>query len=114
MDEWYELSLARQSWSNILCAPDGFPPLYNVVLSIWIRLFGDDGGRWLSVICGVATLLVVRQLGRDTHGPLIGDIAATCLAVLPIHVWYSQEARCYALFILLCAAVAVGTACGPV
>ena len=107
MDEVTELAIAKQSLGAIVVTADGFPPLYHLLLHWWLQLFGTDGSaRWLSVVFGLLTVLVMWRLGRQLGGPLVGWASALLLAVSPLHVWYSQEARAYALY-LLWAALAI-------
>jgi hypothetical protein len=58
--------------------------------------------RLFSVVCGVLTIGLVYRLARDLVGQRSGVAAAFLLAISPAHVWYSQEARMYALLVLLC------------
>jgi uncharacterized membrane protein len=107
MDEVYELSVAKQSLGAILVTLDGFPPLYHLLLYWWLRVFGSDqSARWLSVLIGCLTVVVMWKLGRRLGGSLVGWASALLLAISPLHVWYSQEARAYALY-LWCATLAM-------
>lgn len=77
------------------------PPLYFALATLWTRLFGDGDAalRSLSALAGTATVaivyLIVRELGQ---GRGVARLAALLTAVNPFLVWYSQEARPYALF----------------
>ena len=55
----------------------------------------------LSVFAGVATVAVVYSLGCALVGRGAGLLGAALLGVCPLHVWYSQEIRMYALQTLL-------------
>lgn len=81
------------------------PPIYPLLLRGWITLFGDSDPalRLLSVTLGIATLVVIFFLGRKIFDERIGLAAASVLAVLPLHIQYSQEARPYPLAVLLAA-----------
>ncbi len=82
------------------------PPLYYLVAWLWSRPFGT-GEVWLrslSALAGTASILVV-YLGAVAL-PLprrAGLIAATMVAVSPVLIWFSQDARAYALVFLLTA-----------
>lgn len=81
---------------------EGLPPLYNVVLHLWHGLRGNEAWlRLLSVAAGTATVLVVYVLGATLAGRSAGLLGAALLAISPLHVWYSQEIRVYALQTLL-------------
>lgn len=79
------------------------PPLYFLLLRLWIKTFGESNRvlRSLSVIFGLATILAVFLLGRKMFDERIGLAAAGVLAILPLHIQYSQEIRPYALSVLL-------------
>ena len=78
------------------------PPLYYVLLWLWSRIFGlsEAGLRSLSAVLGTATILVMWALGRRLASERAGLVAALLTAANPFLVWYSQEARSYALLLL--------------
>jgi mannosyltransferase len=82
------------------------PPLYYLVAWLWSRPFGT-GEVWLrslSALAGTASIAVV-YLGAVAL-PLprrAGLIAAAAVAVSPVLIWFSQDARAYALVFLLTA-----------
>jgi len=71
---------------------DFHPPLYYLLLKIWAGLFGtgEVGLRSLSVVIGVATVYLVYKISKS-------KLAALLLATSGLHIYYSQEARMYAL-----------------
>ena len=82
------------------------PPLYYMLAWLWSRLFGtgEVGLRSLSALAGTASIAVV-YLGAVAL-PLrrrAGLIAAAIVAVSPVLIWFSQDARAYALVFLLAA-----------
>lgn len=82
------------------------PPLYYLLAWLWSRPFGtgEIGLRSLSALAGTASIAVV-YLGAVAL-PLprrAGLIAAAILAVSPVLIWFSQDARAYALVFLLAA-----------
>jgi 4-amino-4-deoxy-L-arabinose transferase-like glycosyltransferase len=81
------------------------PPLYYGLAWVWSKAFGtgEVGLRLLSALLGTATILVVYVAGRRLASARVGLGAAAFVAVSPIFVWYSQEARAYALLGLLVA-----------
>ena len=63
-DEVTEIEIAKGSLGEILLAKDGFPPLYHVFLWGWLKIFQHDGSaRWLSVLFGSLTVLIMWNLG---------------------------------------------------
>jgi mannosyltransferase len=81
------------------------PPLYYALAWIWTQVTGTSewGLRSLSAFAGVATIPVAYFIGRELRGQRAGLFAAALVAVNPMLVWYSQEARAYALLGLFCA-----------
>lgn len=82
------------------------PPLYYLIAWFWSRPFGT-GEVWmrsLSALAGTASILVVYLTARAL--PLsrrAGLIAAAAAAVSPVLIWFSQDARAYALVFLFTA-----------
>ncbi|WP_252997397.1 glycosyltransferase family 39 protein [Pseudomonas thivervalensis] len=112
-DEAFSVLLARhepwQIWS--ITARDVHPPLYYLVLHYWMMMFGDGAMevRSLSVIADVGTVLLSIKLMSLVATRRATWMAALLLALLPISIRYSQEARMYSLlgFWLMGATVAL-------
>jgi 4-amino-4-deoxy-L-arabinose transferase-like glycosyltransferase len=81
------------------------PPLYYALAWVWTQVTGTGpwGLRSLSALAGVATIPVAYLVGRELRGRRTGVLAAALVAVNPMLLWYSQEARSYALLALFCA-----------
>jgi len=82
------------------------PPLWYVIAWADSRAFGtgEIALRWPSALAGIATVPVAWAIGRELSGRRTTAIAAAAfVAVNPLFAWYSQEARAYALFVLLAA-----------
>ena len=82
---------------------DNHPPLYYIILGSWISLAGHSefAGRFVSVMAGTLSIPLMAKFGASLFGRRTGYVAAGLLAVSPFHLWYSQEARMYALVCLL-------------
>lgn len=80
------------------------PPLYYALAWLWSQAFGtaEFGLRSLSALAGVATIPVVYLVGVELRGRRAGLLAAALAAVNPMLLWYSQEARAYALLAFFC------------
>ncbi len=82
------------------------PPLYYLLAWLWSQPFGT-GEVWmrsLSALAGTGSIVVVYLAARAL--PLsrrTGLIAAALVATSPVLVWFSQDARAYALVFLLTA-----------
>ncbi len=83
-------------------AADIHPLLYYVMLSGWMRVFGQSPEmvRLYSVLVGLVTLAAVYRLGTALFGRRVGVVATLITALAPFHIQYSQEARMYALLAL--------------
>jgi mannosyltransferase len=87
-------------------ASESTPPLYYVLAWGWSKIFGtgEAGLRSLSALFGAMTIPLAYLIGREVWDRRAGVIATAMVAVNPMLIWYSQEARAYALLVLLCAA----------
>jgi len=84
-------------------AGESTPPLYYFLAWLWMHPFGvhEVGLRSLSALFGTATIPVAYLIGRELVGRRTGFALAAIVAVNPMLVWYSQDARAYALLVLL-------------
>lgn len=78
-------------------------PLHPLLLQRWIGLFGSSeaAGRSLSVVCGIVTVGLVYWIGRLVFDRATGLWAAWLAAISPPLVYYSREARMYALLVMI-------------
>jgi mannosyltransferase len=81
------------------------PPLYYAVAWGWTQLTGTGewGLRSLSALAGVLTVPVAYLVAAELRGRRAGLWAAALVAVNPMLLWYSQEARAYSLMALFSA-----------
>jgi hypothetical protein len=82
-------------------------PLYYATQVVG-RVFGstETAGRLPAALLGVATIALI-WLAAKQRDPVAAAAAAILLAVSPLHVYYSREARPYALLMFLTAALIV-------
>ena len=105
LDEVSSVHFARLSWSRVAGfegAYDTHPPLYYLLAkAASLGLPEQVAGRIISAIAGVLTVWLVFLLASRL-GPRISALsAALVVTVSPLHIWYSREARMYALTVLL-------------
>lgn len=76
---------------------DFHPPGWFAIVWVWGHIFGfsEIAIRLPSVILGTATVWITFLLGKELFGKKAGIVAALFLAISPLHVYYSQEARMY-------------------
>ena len=111
LDESATMILVRRGFSGMLShlpSSESAPPLYYILVWAWTRIFGAGplGFRSLSALVGVLAIPVLYAAGRRIS-TRVGLWAATLAAVNPAMYYYSQEARSYALVVLLSAAALV-------
>lgn len=107
IDEGVSIEMARLDWYNfvrILWRHEANMVLHTLLLRLWL-LFGDSEAwlRSLSVLAALATIPAVFVLGKKLFDARVGLMASFLLTINAFHVRYSQEARSYSLFVLLCA-----------
>ena len=95
---WYARSLPLDIIAAIAEAPFEHPPLYYVALHYWTTWFGEQEPivRSLSVPFGVLLIPTTYQLARMYLRPWPSVFAAGVVAVSPMLIFFSREARMYA------------------
>ncbi len=78
------------------------PPLWYVLEWGVSRVLGTGvvALRLLSALAGIATVTIAWAIGHELATRRAAIVCATLVAVNPLFVWYSQEARAYGLFVL--------------
>jgi hypothetical protein len=108
-DEGFSLRVALLPFSEGIhtIQQDVHPPLYFILLHIWLVLFpGDNTGRLLSVLTGTLAIVPAALLARRILPPVQAGFAATLIAILPLLVSWSQISRGYGL-LQLCTVLAL-------
>lgn len=84
-------------------AVDIHPPFYYLLLHLWGLLLGSSpfAIRFFSLSVGVLSAPLIFLLARRLFNPQVGLLAALVWAVAPFPIYYSQEARMYALVTFL-------------
>lgn len=110
IDEGFSLMFARMSWAGVFGFEgvyDSFshPPLYYATTKLFALAMPEvAAGRVVSVVAGTLTIPVLYALTRKLTGAWVGIIASAVLAISPLHLWYSRDARMYAAT-MLCVAI---------
>jgi len=103
-DEVWSFSAASMGPLGLLspvASYDLHPPLYYMVLSAFLALGRSEFAiRFPSAIFGTLTIPLAYWLGRRFLDERGGLLVAFLLAISPMHVRYSQEARMYSLIAL--------------
>jgi hypothetical protein len=104
LDESYNYYAASGSLGETLqhTAADTFPPLYSLILNLWMRLGHSEAMvRAPSAIFGVLAVLITYAIGASVKGRTLGFVAALLLAISPLQIVWSQTARPYGLLACL-------------
>lgn len=91
-------AVARRSLST----PVPTPPLWFLITHFFLRILGssDIVARLPSMLCGVLGILAIYKVGEALFDRAIGLTSALLLALSPMHLRQSQEARFYAGVVL--------------
>ncbi|MGI8903034.1 MAG: glycosyltransferase family 39 protein [Solirubrobacteraceae bacterium] len=105
-DESFTVLLVHHSPSamlRLLPRTELTPPLYYLLAWAWARIFGygEVGLRSLSALAGVGTVPAIYGVAAKLVSRRAGLAAAAIACCSPLMIWYSQEARSYALLMLL-------------
>jgi mannosyltransferase len=92
-------------------AIDTYPPLHNLVTLAFVKVFGASELvlRLPALLFGLSAIPATYQLGRLAAGTACGLIAAGFIALSPYAIFFSQEARMYALLMLATTLLASAT-----
>ncbi|HYM58518.1 MAG TPA: glycosyltransferase family 39 protein [Solirubrobacteraceae bacterium] len=105
IDEGLSVGIADRGIADIpgTLRLDGSPPLYYMLLHFWLGLAGrgEEATRALSLLLALIAIPVAWWGARMLFGERAGWIAAVLAALNPFLTHYAQEARMYALVIVL-------------
>jgi len=108
LDEALTVDIARLPLGQIHqhLLHDGAPPLFYVLLHVWMGVFGtsDVAVRALSGCFACAMVPLVWVAARRLGGPVVAAAAVLLTVTSPFVVRYATETRMYALVMLLTAA----------
>ena len=101
IDEGISVGIAHHPFTSIphLLRQDGAPPLYYLLLHVWMGWFGDSerATHALSLIFALACIPLAYWVARSLFGALAGWVCAGLAAVDPYLTYYAQETRMYTM-----------------
>ncbi len=101
IDEGISVGIAHHHWTSIpqLLRQDGSPPLYYLLLGLWIRVFGDSerATHALSLLFALGCIPLGYATARSLFDRRTALICAALMAFDPFLTYYGQESRMYAL-----------------
>jgi mannosyltransferase len=105
MDEGLSIGIASQPLFDIpgVLRVDGSPPLYYMLLSIWMDLVGNGPAetQGLSVFTALLAVPGGMWAGWSLFGRRAGLVCAALCAVNPFLTQFAQETRMYSLMLVL-------------
>jgi hypothetical protein len=104
----------REMLVYLLAAPFEHPPLFYLLFHGWLAAVGgsETAMRVFAVLPGTLAVPVVGSAVGRIAGPRTGIAAAIVLALAPLHVYYSRDARMYSLLSLWMALAVYAVALG--
>jgi mannosyltransferase len=110
IDEGISVGIASHPLSQLphLLREDGSPPLYYLLLHVWMQVFGhsEEATHELSLLFAMITVPVAYFSGATLFNRRTGAYCAVLAAGLPFLTSYAQETRMYSLLLLLSLVVA--------
>ena len=105
MDEGLSIGIASQPFFDIpgVLRQDGSPPLYYMLLNVWMDAVGNGPGETQALSVAISLLAVPAGLwaGWSLFGRRAGLICAALGAFNPFLTTYAQETRMYSLMVVL-------------
>jgi hypothetical protein len=110
IDEGISVGVANFPFTEIPHALrlDGNPPVYYLLLHVWLQIFGDSvtAAHSLSLLSSLAAIPTAYLLARRPLGPRVALGATGVAATLPYLTYFAQETRMYSLVALISLIVA--------
>ena len=105
MDEGLSIGIASQPFFDIpgVLKQDGAPPLYYMMLHVWMEVFGNGPSETQGLSVAISLLAIPGGLwaGWTLFNRRAGLILATLAAFNPFLTTYAQETRMYSLMVVL-------------
>ncbi|HEY3183149.1 MAG TPA: glycosyltransferase family 39 protein [Gaiellaceae bacterium] len=105
IDEGLSVGIAHHPFVDIpgLLKQDGSPPLYYLLLHVWMSSFGDSetATHTLSLLFALACIPAAWWAGATLFGRTTGWICAALAAIDPYLTNYGQETRMYTVLAFL-------------
>jgi hypothetical protein len=105
IDEGLSVGISSHALNDIpgVLRLDGSPPLYYLLLHVWMRVFGtyESATHALSLVFATLTIPAAYWTGRSLFDRRVAWTLAGMAALCPFLTSYAQESRMYSLVVLL-------------
>ena len=105
LDEIMTVEKASMSYAGMIDeirGHDAHPPLFQTIEWLFLRVGRSDAwARLPSALAGIAGVWLASLIARRLFSRRAGTVAAILMALSYFHIYYSQEARLYALITTL-------------
>jgi 4-amino-4-deoxy-L-arabinose transferase-like glycosyltransferase len=108
-DEYFSFYLARQPLAKVIFGhqsssnPNTIPPLYEIILHLWLKIFGisEFAQRSLSACLGILSVYLIYRLAGLLFNIPTGLISALFASLSLSWFTFFRQNRCYSLLICL-------------
>ncbi len=103
LDEAWSLEFAKQPILDILLNTwERTPPLYYLLSSFWIKIFGDSelSLRFPSFLFSVLSACVFYLLGKEIFNKKVATLGLLFYSLSSYQIWFAQMNRTYSMFVL--------------
>jgi len=97
---WTYLKINSSLSETIRClTASGYPPLYYVLMSAWVKLAGttEFALRLPSLVFSAVSVFIIYKLSSYLYNRKVGLISAFLLSISPYSINYAQEAKMYGM-----------------
>jgi mannosyltransferase len=101
LDEIASWRFASQDVLHVLRSEPTNPPLYYLLLHLWMGWFGtsESAMRSLSIVPSLFSIGLIYRFSEQLFSRKIAYLATIYLAISTFHIYYAQEARCFSLLV---------------
>jgi uncharacterized membrane protein len=102
LDELFSVTAANESLSSLhtILLSDVHPPLYQVLLKLWILIFGDSELSTRALSLGFATAAVVYLYSKTSkYGNIFCGLALLFFSTNWLYAFYANETRSYSMML---------------
>jgi hypothetical protein len=104
LDEAVHIWYAQGSFSQVIeqSSNDPNPPIYNLIISTWVKVFGvtESSVRFFSVLMGALGVALMFLIASRNFGMAVGIMAALFYCLSPIQFRFTHLARPYSMLMV--------------